>query len=177
MKNKFAPWVIIILVVASVAGYFLYKSKMQINLSNGDIIENIELRNPEDSLVSLYSINNKYVLIQFWASWCDPCVREIPELIKLYEDYSGKKIGTADGFTIYAVSLDFDRDKWKNALKRLGIPWPYNVNDTKAFKSDVARKYNVNSIPTNVLINPKHEIVGVDLTPEQARKTLERFSR
>lgn len=177
MKNKFAPWFLLILFAAAIAGYMIYKSKMQINLSNGDTIDNIEMYGPDGELYSLYAIENRYVLVQFWASWCGPCVKEIPELKAIYEEYKDKKIGSADGFTIYAVSLNFDEEKWKNSLKGLGINWPYNVNDTKAFKSEVARKFNVNSIPTNVLINPKHEIVGVDLSPDQIRKTLERFRR
>ena len=176
MKNmKYRNLLGALLIVAAVAGYLIYRSTLQINLSNGDKIENIVMNGPEGESFSLFDIQNKYIMVLFWASWCGPCVGEIPDLKEIYSEYKDQTIGTATGFEIYAISLNFDEQKWKTSLKGLGINWPYNVNDSKAFKSDVAQKYNVGSIPTNVLLNPQHEIVGVDLTPDQVRKTLNRF--
>ncbi len=140
-------------------------------------MDDVVMSGPKGEVLSLYSIENKFVLVQFWASWCGPCVKEIPELKVLYTEYKDQKIGVADGFEIYAVSLNYDEERWKNSLAGLGINWTYNVNDTLAFKSDIARKYNIGAIPTNVLLNPQHEIVGVDLSPEQIKKTLDRFMR
>jgi thiol-disulfide isomerase/thioredoxin len=163
--------------MAAIAGYLIYKSSIQINLSNGDKMDDIVMAGPEGEFYSLYAIENKYILVQFWASWCGPCVKEIPELKEIYTEYKNQKIGSSDGFEIYAVSLNFDEQRWKNSLTGLGINWSYNVNDTLAFKSAIARKYNIGSIPTNVLLNPQYEIVGVDLSPEQVRKLLDRFKR
>ncbi|MBO6079327.1 MAG: AhpC/TSA family protein [Bacteroidaceae bacterium] len=89
---------------------------------------------------------NKYVLIDFWASWCGPCMREVPYLTETYAKYKDK------GFQILGVSLDRTRDAWLAAIERNGMNW-IHVSDLKYWENEVARQYGVNSIPANFLVD------------------------
>ncbi|MBR4842868.1 MAG: AhpC/TSA family protein [Bacteroidaceae bacterium] len=89
---------------------------------------------------------NKYLLIDFWASWCGPCMRELPFLKEAYSKYSGK------GFQILGVSLDRAREPWIKAMQDNGMNW-VNVSDLKYWSNEVAVQYGINSIPSNFLID------------------------
>lgn len=166
-----------VLLAMGIGSYFVYKQAYRIKVQQGNVFENIAAPGVHGDTLPLYGIRNKMVLVQFWASWCSPCIREIPHLKEVYGKYNKQTFRNADGFEIYAFSLDFDSVKWKNALVALDVPWPYNVNERLAFKSPTAQRLGVTSIPTNVLIDPEHNIVGVDLDPEDLEETLERFKK
>lgn len=108
--------------------------------------------------VSLSSFRGKYVLVDFWASWCGWCRLENPNLIKAYHQYKGK------GFTVLGVSLDDakDKDKWLAAIQKDGLPWQ-QVCDLKGRDNAVAKLYGIKGIPQNVLINPRGIIVAKNL--------------
>ena len=89
---------------------------------------------------------NKYVLIDFWASWCGPCMGEVPFLTETYAKYKDK------GFEIIGVSLDLKRENWLGAIEKHGMNW-IHVSDLKYCENEVARQYGVNSIPSNFLID------------------------
>lgn len=89
---------------------------------------------------------NRYVLIDFWASWCGPCMNEIPYLKQAYDKYSGK------GFEIIGVSLDMEREQWLAAIKERELNW-IHVSDLKYWSNEVSRQYNINSIPANFLVD------------------------
>ena len=89
---------------------------------------------------------NKYVLIDFWASWCGPCMGEVPFLTETYAKYKDK------GFEIIGVSLDLKRENWLGAIEKHGMNW-IHVSDLKYWENEVARQYGVNSIPSNFLID------------------------
>ncbi len=99
---------------------------------------------------------NKYVLIEFWASWCSPCRAEIPHMKKAYKAYKDK------GFDIFAFSLDHKRDRWLKASKDENLPW-LNTSDSKAFQSPISKQFGLASLPANFLINSEGVIVGKDL--------------
>lgn len=114
--------------------------------------------------VKLSDYKGKYLLVDFWASWCHPCRDENPNLVKQYELYKGKN------FTILSISLDERRQDWLKAIKEDGLPWK-QVSDLK--KNNQARaKYGVQSIPDNFLINPEGEIIGKSLRGEDLNKKL-----
>jgi len=110
--------------------------------------------------VELSSFKGKYVLIDFWASWCGPCRRENPNVVKAYHQYHDK------GFDILGVSLDDTRADWLLAIKKDGLNWT-QVSDLKGWKADVAALYGVKAIPMNYLIDKNGIIVAKGLSGEE----------
>lgn len=112
--------------------------------------------------------SNKYTLLQFWASWCGPCRKEIPLLKELNKEY--KK----DGFAIVSFSMDQNKACWERATQKENFNWA-NVSDLKAFKSEIASKYPLIGIPANVIINQKGEIVASNLIDEDLEETVKKL--
>ncbi len=119
-------------------------------------------------MVSLSSFKGKYVLLDFWASWCGPCRAENPQVLKAYNQYKDKN------FDILAVSLDDKKDNWLKAVKDDGMPWT-QVSDLKGWKNDAAGYYAITAIPQNFLINPEGVIVAKNLRGPALMKALEKF--
>ena len=107
--------------------------------------------------LKLSDLKGSYVLIDFWASWCGPCRKENPNVVKTYTKYKD------DGFTIVSVSLDTDKQKWLGAIQADGLIWPNHVSDLGGWNSKVSKKYNVSSIPFTVLIDKEGNILQTNL--------------
>ncbi|NNC83252.1 MAG: redoxin domain-containing protein [Flavobacteriales bacterium] len=125
-------------------------------LKSGEPAPEIDLQDPDGKFVSLSSLKGKYVLIDFWASWCGPCRRENPNVVKLYEKYGG------DRFEILGVSLDSSKDRWLKAIEKDGLDW-LHVSDLKKWNSVAAADYGVRSIPFTVLVDPDGNVVATKL--------------
>jgi peroxiredoxin len=109
--------------------------------------------------VSLSSFRGKYVLVDFWASWCRPCREENPNVVKAYNKYKDKN------FTVLGVSLDQSKAPWLKAIKNDNLVWT-QVSDLKGWYNEAAAKYNVQSIPQNFLIDPSGKIIAKNLRGE-----------
>ena len=108
---------------------------------------------------------NKYTLVDFWASWCGPCKKEMPNVVAAYKEYNKK------GFGIVGVSLDNDGDKWKEAIKTWGMTWP-QMSDLKGWNCEGAAIYGVRSIPATVLIDQEGNIIARNLRGEAIKEKL-----
>ena len=126
------------------------------NVALGKVAPEINLNTPEGKLVALSSLRGKVVLIDFWASWCGPCRKENPNVVRIYSKYKAK------GFEIYGVSLDKDMNAWKEAIAADGIGW-VQVSDLKYWGSAAAKLYGVQGIPQTFLLDKNGIIAARDL--------------
>lgn len=125
-------------------------------------------KDTSDTDFSISALSGKYVLIDFWASWCGPCRRENPNIVKAYNSFKDKN------FEILGVSLDNKRDPWIAAIKKDELPW-YHVSDLKGWKNEVSELFGIRSIPQNLLINPEGKIIARNIAGNELEETLNRF--
>lgn len=112
--------------------------------------------NTEGKTVNLTDFRGKYVLIDFWASWCKPCRMENPNVVAAYNRFKDK------GFTVLGVSMDSNKDAWVTAIKQDNLTWTH-VSDLKGWGNEVGKLYGVTGIPQNYLLDKEGKIVAKDL--------------
>lgn len=120
----------------------------------------------DGEMINLTDFKGKYVLIDFWASWCGPCRKENPNVVSAYRKYHDK------GFEILGVSLDTKKDAWLSAIKADDLTWNH-VSDLKGWANAAAAVYGVKSVPASFLIGPDGKVVAKDLRGEELHKKLE----
>ena len=130
----------------------------------------ISMKDTEGNTRRLSDLRGKVVLIDFWASWCGPCRRENPNVVKLYKKYHDR------GFEIYSVSLDKEKSAWLKAIKDDGLIWPNHVSDLNGWTSSGGKTYGIMSVPSTVLVDKDGKIIARNLRgPELEKKLSEIF--
>jgi peroxiredoxin len=134
----------------------------------GKIAPDFSVRDTAGNRLSLDSLKGKYLLLDFWASWCGPCREENPYVVKAYQKFKAKN------FEILGISLDDEttKEKWLKAIKEDQLTW-LQVSDLKGWQSEVAELYHVRGIPQNFLLDPNGVIIATNLREEELLKTLE----
>ncbi len=122
----------------------------------GKISPDFSQPTPDGKTMSLSSMKGKYVLVDFWASWCPPCRRENPNLVKAYNQFKDK------GFDIFGVSYDTNKEKWEKAIVLDGLVWQ-QVSDLKGWKNATSALYGIGDIPTNFLLDKEGKIIAKNL--------------
>jgi peroxiredoxin len=135
------------------------------NLEIGATAADFSLPNPDGKLIQLSDFRGKYVFLDFWASWCQPCRRENPDLVKVYEKYQG------DQFEILGVSFDRSREKWLKAIKMDGLEWVH-VSDLKYFDSEMIQLYNITNVPMSFLLDREGKIIAKNIHADQLEQLL-----
>ncbi|HPG34043.1 MAG TPA: redoxin family protein [Lentimicrobium sp.] len=144
------------------------KKRMDIEkqLRPGMKAPDISLPGPDGKMISLASLQGHIVLIDFWSSWCGPCRKDNPEVVKLYQRFHDR------GFEIFGVSLDRDSLSWTNAIAKDGLVWTH-VSDLKYWQSAGAAAYGVKSIPHTVLLDREGRIIARKLRGKALESKLE----
>lgn len=122
-------------------------------------------KDQEGRKINLEDFRGKYLLVDFWASWCVPCREENPNLKYLYSTFRSYN------FEIISISLDVDKTKWLAAIEKDSLSWVH-TSDLKGWKNEIAQQFNIQSIPSNLLIDPKGIIIGKDMSAAVLRQTI-----
>ena len=126
----------------------------------------ITLPSPKGDTIKLSSTRGSYVLLDFWASWCNPCRRENPNLVKAYDSYHRK------GFQIFQVSLDKTKDAWVKGIEDDKLGRWIHVSDIKYWESPVIKLYKIESIPSNFLLDREGRVIATNLRGEKLQNKL-----
>ena len=135
---------------------FIGTVKRMAGISVGQEAPDFTLNSPEGTPIQLSSLRGKYVLIDFWASWCGPCRMENPNVVRMYDKFKDK------GFDIYGVSLDDNEKAWKAAIAKDNLTWRHG-SELKKWRSGVAQSYGVNAIPATFLLDKEGKIIAKNL--------------
>lgn len=126
----------------------------------GSVAPDFALQTLDGKTISLKDLRGKFVLVDFWASWCGPCMAEVPNVKKVYEKFHVK------GFEVVGVSLDEKKEAWTNAIAKHGLSW-LHVSSLKGWKCPVAAQYSVTGIPATFLLDPEGKIIARNLRGEE----------
>ncbi len=136
---------------------YIAANKGALNATVGKVAPAIDLPDTDGKSLPLANLKGKIVLVDFWASWCRPCRKENPNVVRLYDQYKNK------GFEVYSVSLDKTKEKWLAAIEQDNLKWDAHVSELQGWKSSAAGAYGVKSIPQTFLLDGEGKIIAKNL--------------
>jgi len=145
----------------------------------GQKAPDLAYQSPDGKAMKLSEINKgRYVLLDFWASWCGPCRASNPGLVKMYKEYASKKFKDAkNGFTVVSFSLDMQKERWKAAIEKDGLLWPYHMSDLNPtqWQSAACPVYGIQYIPQAFLLDPNGKVLGKYMRAEEAESDIKKY--
>ncbi len=166
--KKYAFLFLLLAIAAFYMGKYLY---MQPRVVNGEKSPVIKGKLLDGTAFNLTDLRGQYVLVDFWGSWCGPCLKEIPGLKQLDQKYKNKAFKEAAGMKILSIAIEKDEARWKSAIKRTGQNWKHHMVDLstslKFLNSPLASEFGVKQVPSKFLLNPDGVIIGVNQSLEE----------
>ncbi len=156
---------LLILGAIAIIAFVFYKYRMP-RFVAGEKAPDFEVALLSGERAKLSDLKGKYVLLQFWGSWCGPCRRENPELLTIYQKYHDK------GFEIFSIAMEQNPRAWQAAIAQDGMIWKYHSMESADFTGGLAKQFNIHQIPTTFLISADGVIMGADLKPYYIDKML-----
>jgi thiol-disulfide isomerase/thioredoxin len=150
-------------------GRYFYKKPSVIN---GEIAPTFASKRLNGEPFDFSKMKGQYVLLDFWGSWCGPCLEEVPKLRNLHKKFHNKSFKDANNFDIVSFGVEKDRMRWVATVQQMGMENWINISDFKYLESPVTLLYGVRVIPTKILLNTEGVIMGVNLTMEEMDKLL-----
>lgn len=149
------------------AAYFIGRYfYMQPKVVNGENAPTIQGQLIDGTAFDIKELKGKYVLVDFWGSWCGPCLVEIPGLKKLHQKYKQANFKDANGLTIVSVGVERDEERWKKAILRTGMDWDHHLLDLstslKFLNGPIAQEFGVKQVPSKFLLNESGVIIGIN---------------
>lgn len=129
----------------------------------------------DGTVFKLSDMKGKLVLLDFWGSWCGPCRKDNPNLVRLYNEFHGKSFKEATDFEIISVAIENSEKPWIRAIENDGLIWPYHILQNERFKSPIAKQYGVREIPTKYLLDTNGAIIAVNPSYEETKALLEGY--
>lgn len=166
--NKLTILIFILAIGIIIAKNFRKKPKF----INGEAAPGFSWTGPDGNTFTLEDFKGKYVLLDFWGSWCPPCRKENPHLVSLYKKYNKAEFKDAIGLDIVSIGIETDENNWRKAIEKDGLIWPHHYSDFKRFKSEIVMQYGVKNVPTKYLLDEGGYIIGVNQSIENLDKFL-----
>lgn len=176
---------LIIIALLLITGSFIAQAQMDESAYTskkfkiGETVTNLVGKSPDGKEMNLQTLNKgRYVIVDFWASWCKPCRLSNPQLVKGYNALKGKKFKNAPaGIAIASVSLDMNVDHWKEAIKKDKLSWDFHISDLKGWSSQLAAEWGIEVVPQVFLLDPNGKLLGVYLSAEKALDELKKYKK
>ncbi len=165
-KNSFYIFVAIIALAYIVRHFY-----MKPNVNDGELAPDFQTTLISGEDFKLSDLRGNYVLLDFWGSWCGPCIADNRKLVPLHKKYNGTKFKDAQGFEIVSVAIEKDASRWPKAIERFKLSWPYHILDQseslRFFNGELASLYGVADLPAKFLIDPSGKTISVNQPVEE----------
>jgi thiol-disulfide isomerase/thioredoxin len=169
MKKSYLLFLLPVLLLVGIIGKHFYQAPKFINGEQTPEFSGT-LMNGEPFKLS--DLRGKYVIIDFWGSWCGPCRKANHELVPIYNKFHNAQFENASGLEIVSIGIEKNELAWKKAIEQDGLAWKYHISSLNEFENPIALQYGVKVIPTSYFISENGVIMGVDLLAENLDRML-----
>ncbi len=146
-----------------VAGYYFGKKYyLKPGIEQGSLAQDFDAIARDGSRISLSNFRGKFVLLDFWGSWCSPCRKEHPGLVKIYQKYHQVDFTKSSGFEIISIGIESNEASWSGAIQADSLFWQTHILEQNMFEGEIPKSYNVRQLPTKFLVDPAGILIAID---------------